>query len=364
MTDVGKDKDASLVAAVPNFNPGEEYWTENREPFQGIPGIEKTEQGRLFCTYYSGGDDEGPDNYVLLIQSEDDGKTWSRPRLVVDPPGKVRAFDPVVWIDPRQRLWLFWAQSYTKFDGRCGVWFIRCDNPDAEQLQWTEPRWIANGIMMNKPTVVSDNQWLFPTAIWADHVFATELNDIPQEKYSNVVISRDQGENFEFLGSADIPNRWFDEHMLVQKQDGRLWMLVRTVDGVGQSFSEDGGRTWGPASDTGWGGPNSRFFIRRLQSGNLLLVNHVGFTGRSHLTALLSEDDGATWPHKLLLDERTKVSYPDGVQDREGAIYITYDRDRRGDRDILMTKFWEEDIRQGAFVSKGSKEKWIIDSAR
>ena len=30
-----------------------------------------------------------------------------------------------------------------------------------------------------------------------------------------------------------------------------------------------------------------------------------------------SDDDGATWPHHLLLDERTNVSYPDAIETPE-----------------------------------------------
>lgn len=357
------DKDQSLVPVALDRQPGPQYDASHRGPFQGIPGLEKTRGGRLLCTFYAGGSDEGPDNYVLLLRSDDDGHHWSRPILAVDPPGKVRAFDPVLWIDPLGRLWLFWAQSYTKFDGRVGVWFTVCSNPDADDLQWTEPRRMANGIMMNKPTMTSAGHWLFPTAVWAEHVYATELNKLPQEQYSNVICSQDQGETFAFLGSADVKDRWFDEHMLVERRDGRLWMLVRCFNGIGQAFSADGGRTWSRSSDTGWGGPNSRFFIRRLQSGCLLLVNHVGGRGRSHLTALLSEDDGDTWPHKLLLDERDQVSYPDGVQDKEGAVYVVYDRERYGAREILHAKFFETDIRAGRFQEAGSREKAVIDKA-
>ena len=47
-------------------------------------------------------------------------------------------------------------------------------------------------------------------------------------------------------GHADVPMRSFDEHMIVQKKDGTLWMLVRTFDGLGESFSSDGGFTWTP----------------------------------------------------------------------------------------------------------------------
>ena len=48
---------------------------------------------------------------------------------------------------------------------------------------------------------------------------------------------------------------------------------------------------------------NSRFFIRRLESGNLLLVRHnpPDRKTRSHLTAYLSEDDGKSWIGGMML---------------------------------------------------------------
>jgi hypothetical protein len=116
-------------------------------------------------------------------------------------------------------------------------------------------------------------------------------------------------------------------------------MLIRTEKLLWESHSSDKGRTWTSGRPTSIATPHSRFFLRRLSSGNLLLVNHYKFTGRSHLTAQLSTDDGATWNDGLLLDERSGVSYPDGVQDKDGLIWITYDRDRGGAGEILLAKF-------------------------
>ena len=60
--------------------------------------------------------------------------------------------------------------------------------------------------------------------------------------------------------------------------------------------------------------------------------------------AFISKDDGVTWSRGLLLDQRNRVSYPDGQQTADGTIYITYDRNRTGDQEILMTHFTEDDI--------------------
>ncbi len=353
-------------------NPGKKYQTCNRE-FQGIPGIEITPKGRMWASWYAGGENEGPENFVLLVTSSDSGKNWSEPVMVIDPPGNVRAFDPNVWIDSLGKLWFFWSQSYSKknghiFDGQSGVWGIYTENPETTSPVWSEPVRFAEGIMLNKPTVLSNGEWIFPTALWKDGLGEGKLSEgLGPLSGANLSVSDDQGKTFQYRGGADIPNRWFDEHMFIEKQNGLIWSLIRTSYGIGESYSSDGGKTWSSGKDTGWGGPNSRFFIRRLQSGRLLLVNHAlnpktKKYSRNNLTAYLSDDDGESWHGALMLDERDNVSYPDGVQDENGDIWIIYDHERHRHGDILFARFREEDIVAGKCISTTASLKNLINS--
>ena len=61
------------------------------------------------------------------------------------------------------------------------------------------------------------------------------------------------------------------------------------------------------------------------------------------MTLYLSEDDGATWKYKYCIDTRSSVSYPD-VDFFGDKIYLTYDRERTGAKEILFTAFTEKDI--------------------
>ena len=121
-----RKKDITLTAAPVLTGLGEKYQADQRK-WQGIPSIEISPGGRLWAAFYTGGADEGKDNFVLLKKSDDYGKTWSDPIAAVDPPDEVRAFDQCLWFDPDGRLWLFWAQSLGGFDGRAGVFgaFVR-----------------------------------------------------------------------------------------------------------------------------------------------------------------------------------------------------------------------------------------------
>lgn len=363
------DPDLALQAPPVDSAPGPEYHSAARL-WQGIPSVERTPDGRFWATWYSGGKTEDPDNYALIVRSDDGGATWTEPVLVVDPPGQVRAFDSNLWTDPLGRLWFFWAQSETLFDGRVGVWCIRADDPSAETPAWTEPRRLCNGIMLNKPTILSSGEWLFPAALWRpsgwlkdDFPGFAAHPELDEERRSSVFVTTDNGEIFSLLGQADVPERVFDEHMVVERRDGSLWMLVRTLYGIGESTSTDRGRTWSPGRGSGLGGPCSRFFIRRLHSGRLLFVNHYDYTGRNNLTALLSDDDGYTWPHRLLLDGRSEVSYPDGFQSPDGTINIIYDRERHGAKEILLATLTEEDIIAGEPTSPVCRLQHVVNQA-
>lgn len=333
--------------------------TRDIRGFQGIPSIELASSGRLWAAWYGGGTTEDRYNHVLVATSSDQGNTWSPVRLVVDPDGDgpVRAFDPCLWHDPAGRLWLFWAQGYQGHtDERSGVWTIRTEESHSDSPTWSAPERICDGIMLNKPTVLSCGTWLLPVARWRE------------EGSAQVVCSRDRGTTWSILGRATVPqqHRNCDEHMIVERHDGSLWMLVRTTYGIGESFSIDRGKTWSQVGPSRIQHPTSRFFIRRLASGRLLLVKHGPIeekTGRSHLMAFLSRDDGQTWSGGLLLDEREGVSYPDGVEESDETIYVIYDFDRRGAKEILMARFTEQDVYEEAFVSAGSTTRSRVNKA-
>jgi hypothetical protein len=358
------EPDAALQSPTVNTAPGVFYWPERRQ-WQGIPGIERSPSGRLFATWYSGGENEGPENYVLLGTSQDDGETWFEPQAVIQPVSPVRAFDPVLWYDPFGVLWWFWSQSYGLFDGRAGVWAVHCLDASVAQPQWSRPVRLFDGIMMNKPTVLRDGTWMAPAAVWKVVLPGFDVrNEMRSLRFSNVYASKDQGTTWTLRGQADVRHRHFDEHMIIERRDGTLWMLVRTKTGIGEASSTDEGKSWSAATTDRFPGPNSRFFIRRLQSGRLLLINHVGFHGRNNLTAMLSDDDGATWYGHLLLDERSDVSYPDGTESADGTCYVIYDRERIGAKEVLLATFTESDVAVGRPVSRVCKFKGVVSKAR
>lgn len=348
------------------LKPGEQYAAAHRN-WQGVPAIERASNGRLWATWYTGGLKEDNDTYALLVTSEDDGQTWSDPVAVIDPPGMIRAWDPNLWHDPTGKLWWSWTQTCPMpgeaWDGRGGVWVATTDDATPANPTWSTPVRIADGVALNKPIVTSDDTWLWPVTLWWMFEQFTELD--PKRK-PGVIASTDQGKTWDWRGGAKmLEARVFDEPMIVELADKTLWMLLRTRSGISESFSMDGGISWSDSRPSRFASPSSRFHLRRLKSGRLLLINHLGNKEkeRTHLTAMLSEDDGNTWPHRLLLDERDVVSYPDMVEDDQGMLRIIYDRHRYVEKEVLMAKVTEADIIAGAAKSPNARLKMLINKA-
>ena len=314
-------------------------YAKDLRKFQGIPSIERTANGRLWATWYGGGEGEGPDNYIMLATSADDGQSWSDLKLVIDPP--CRASEPGLWYDPQGCLWLMWNQYPTSLcESNSAMWAIVASDSGCESPAWSHPRLVARELnSFNKPIVLSDGTWIWPTGSWY------------KPNPSRPLISHDNGRTFLRGGVITVPEgREFDEYNVVELRDGDLWLLNRTSQGMVESFSTDKGLTWTVAKPSKIKHATSRHFLTRLRSGNLLLVKHGAIDqriDRSHLMAFLSEDEGYTWSDGLLLDERKDVSYPDGVQAEDGTIYVIYDFERAGAKEILMARFTEDDIARG-----------------
>jgi predicted neuraminidase len=301
--------------------------------WQGIPSI-AVWRGRLWATWYGGGPREpSAENHVVLASRPVDEATW-RTEDIVDAPGDMRAYDPNLWVDPRGRLWHTWNQTdegvAELFDGVGGVW-ARVADEDG----WSDPQWLATGVAMNTPTIRDDGAWLLPSARW---------NQGPGEhadpRAANVFVSQDDGAHWELLGGAVVPEdeRTFDEHMVVALPDGTLWMLLRTLRGLAESFSADGGRTWTLVRPSGFGPhPSSRVWFGTLADGTIVLIGNAASMTRDGIGVRTSTDGGRTWSFPFVIDGRAGLSYPDAAQDGDGLLHVVYDRDRAGDGEIDHT---------------------------
>lgn len=334
--------------------------------FGGIPSIAVSKKnGRLWCTWYAGPSNGEDSNNFLVLATCASGGEWKEVGYYdPDGDGPIRSFDPELWISPDGVLHWTWTERKVALrevgeEERWGktieMWSeklmsIKLNAEDEPPVPGPVPRVLHNGgVMMCKPIVTKGGRLLYPLSYWRDD-FSARLYE-----------SLDGGNTLVPLGGVTLPelHREFDEHNVVELKDGTLRTYIRVRGNKAwnawQADSHDGGRTWEKAKPCPFPHTNSRFFVRRLQSGALLLVKNgpleadvraKDYVGRNDMTAYVSDDDGATWKGGLLL-HRGYCAYPDGDQAADGTIYITFDGDRFAKQEIFHMKFTEDDVRKG-----------------
>ncbi len=320
------------------YDPATRQW-------QGIPGIETvTVNGktRLWATWFTGKDKEPRVGNFAVYAFSDDGVTWTE-AVTVDFASAIidsRVFDPSLFNDGEGNIWLMWNQTNYN-DEEVSIWYAKVTNPTAalSDLRIEEPVCIGHGLKMNKPTKLKSGEWLYT---------AHDFNDIG---FTKVYSSLDKGKTWNYKGKAAVYSATFaNETALAEGKDEQgkdvlmMWNRCATNYNVSVSYSYDAGATWTEANEWKLTGPSSRINARTLDSGNVLYIHHYNTLNREKLCVSLSSDGGVTFPHRLIVDNRTGVSYPDIAFADNGDIYVVWDRNRNSTGEILYTKITEQQL--------------------
>lgn len=402
------ENDDSLYGPYMSLDVSAEQYQEENIRYGGlgrVVAVPKEGGGnRLWATTNGGGLGEGVENFTLFYYSDDNGVTWSDAVMVCD-------YDTILgrrscrfqdhnlfYNDVTGDLWLTIGGSTGWYDGRWFTYVLKIHNPGAANVQtitWDEPKLIMDkheiitGVPGSSPIRLSDGT--IAMVLWnlnyevagfaGENKQWTAPHQIP-ERYqkANLIISTDNGETFKYMGGAaidDVSGRLFDESSVYQKDmtnPNELVMVSRVRDGLVAFESHDKGVTWTQMNVNSntfnfWAdngelkGTCSNFVIRRLQSGNLLMIYHDttdGSQDRSRLMARVSTDDGATWSGGLLLCE-TGSSYPSAIQASDGTIHVVYDT---GQREIhsrmYISSFTETQVLEGDSTTEHARKPYCI----
>lgn len=316
--------------------------SEAMRAWQGCPSIAMTRGGRLYVTFMSGGIYEpDPRNCGIVMYSDNVGKSWSNPVLVLQsqPDRRLRIADPELWCDPQGRLWMFWAEcpweeglplptydqkidmendsEYHRLEAQNETWCAVCDHPDEEETEWSEPRRLFGGVMRNRPFITASGRWIFPTYLTAC-----------REQYE-IQYSDDCGNTFSSaLSASRSPGRAYDEPCIWQMDNQTIGMLVRTTPPIWKRLtSSDNGSSWSDAEPF-LECASQRPCIGNLSSGMTVMITSVHPKLRNGLKLMISDDGGTTWSRTVILDDRERVSYPEFTEGADGTLYIVYDRER------------------------------------
>jgi hypothetical protein len=344
------DSDVYIEGGILQNQDGNLKYNRSNRTWQGMPSLGKDRLGNLYAAWISGGKWEGNENYITLSLSKDKGRTWNHDKLVffVNREDSTRVMDASLFNDKFGNLYIAWAKHIEKKKVISKLWaetwYSKLKLSETSgTIAYSAPRRIAPGIMINKPfnSLITD-QMVFPIAVWYAGNPILQQPFMYKGNYDSNNLA-----DFTKVGGITMnvsKQHMIYEHMFVELKDSTFLGMTRALDGIYYSKSKDG-KIWDVGKKfTDLGATTSaRFHLAKLKSGRLIIIFNNATT-RTNMTAYLSEDDGITWPYKMIIDANNDVSYPDMIETEPGVLNIVYDYARAPMGTINFVVIKEEDI--------------------
>ena len=341
----------------------------SRQPelYHGWPTIARRQCGQLLVVC-SGGREAHvcPFGRVELMRSNDDGRTWGWPGVLLDTEiddrdsgvletaqgtilvttftslayedyelakaEKIKPGEPGAWPPERLARWRA-AHNRLPADKRkemLGEWMLRSTDGGAT---WSAPyRCPVNS--PHGPFELADGRRLYAgKELWHG------------ERRIGVCMSEDDGQSWQWLATiptreGDGPGNYHELHG-VETADGRLVVQIRNHNQQNsgetlQTESSDGGKTWSSPHAIGvWGLPSH---LLRLQDKRLLMTyghRRPPFGNQ----ARVSEDGGGTWSEPLIISgdgAGGDLGYPSTVQLKDGSLLSVWYEAMKGYRGAVL----------------------------
>lgn len=304
--------------------------------------------------------EEGPGNFTVLAYSDDNNKTVKEYGYFTYSPSHpdMHIVDPMLWLDPEDKLWLFFGVfgKNSRMDGVGGCWAVICQNPNAEFPVWGQPFRLSyfgdprHPVMVNGEWYIAVDGWRalaeYPPR-YMEHVGPHIYKLDWRNKSMSKVCQLPPNNNGQYSG--------FFETEFVQIADGRVMATNRWTagdSGVLVSFSSNL-KDWTPWINYLALAPasSSRIWLGRTPSGRLIMVWNND-TVRRTLTVGLSDDEGVTYPYRVVLEPNSagQLTYPVVDYGDNGEIFVIYDNERITKKQIHIAKLIESEVVAGTSV--------------
>lgn len=318
--------------------------------------------GDLLATWYRGSGERRSDDVEILGARLRKGSTeWGEPFPMADTPGYPDC-NPILFVAPEgDALWLFYPTILDhRWEGALLKYAVsrdfQGDGPptwDREGVFHVTPRGFVEDVEAALAAVDTSSIPVAPRLIeearnlagqeiyqrlgWMPRCHVTVLRDgrwllpLYTDTFSAglAAYSEDRGATWEvghpIFGLGNI------QPSFVEKEDGSIVAYMRDNSGsrrVAVSTSSDRGETWSAVERTEIVHPGSSVEALRLADGRWLMTWNDQGDGRHTLAVAMSEDEGATWPHKRLIETAEKGTqsfhYPSILQTSDGMIQLMY----------------------------------------
>lgn len=316
--------------------------------------------GDLLCFWFAGTWEGNSDVSIVMSRLDHGSNQWTLPVVLSHHPGWSDQ-NPVPFRAPDGQLWLFHTSQRAKQGQTTAV--IYDLTSDDEGRTWTQPRLLFTtpGSFDRQHLVVFHHEWLFPTYLSA----SKGITGNAQNDRSIVKISRDEGKTWidcEVPGSDGLVQM---DIVRLSPENLIAFFRSRYADWIYKSSSTDGCH-WAPPRPTQLPNNNASIQVARLKDGHLVMAfnNAQATTTRGRprtaprkiLSVALSVDDGKTWPWVRDVQagdepppfrpgEHSEYSYPSIIQSPDGMIQMTFTFRRET---IKYMAFPEEWIKEGS----------------
>jgi sialidase-1 len=298
----------------------------------------------------------GIDDDSNAIFSSDGGESWKRIPLFPDPAVAEKAA-----VRPERAL----------LRTREGTLVVASMNDRIKKWTWSNELFDAPGAIL--PTIVvrstdGGKTWIDLQTLHEEWTGA--IRDMIQTRDGRIIFtamklmhdpgrhavltysSDDEGKTWQASNLIDLGGQGHHggvtEPTLVELDDGRVWMLIRTNwSEFWSGYSFDGGKFWRILQPSGIPASSAPGLVKRLGSGRLILVwnrpypegeNSYPLRGgdgiwsevpvsnhRGELSIAFSEDDGQSWSNAVVVARQpdTWLSYPYVFEKSPGTLWIT-----------------------------------------
>lgn len=368
---------AMLLSACTVALEGELIFQSNDYHNHGSSIVE-TAQGDLIAVWFHGTGERQSDDVLLQGARKRKGNAeWSEPFIMADTPD-LPDCNPVLFMDPRGVLWLFWItvqdnmwggsllkyRTSTDYDGDGPPNWNWQDVIHARPVELEERflKVVDEGIEMYGDVIenfVPDmkkevekvremaKEKLYQRLGWMTRVPPIMLADgrMMLGLYSDVyncslaAFTNNWGETWSFstpIMDPDVTMLGNIQPAFAQRKDGTIMAFMRDnglPKQVRFATSEDNGHTWGQVFITGISNPGSSVDVEVLKSGNWVMICNDTLLGRHLLSAYLSGDEGATWKYSRTIEEseyeQGSFSYPSVIQADDGTLHVTHSYNRK-----------------------------------
>jgi predicted neuraminidase len=301
--------------------------------------IVETRAGTIAAAWFGGTHERHPDVEIRFARHTARG--WETPVSVangIQPDGsRLPTWNPVLFQDPHGPLLLFY-----KIGPSLQGWWGMVIASDDDGRTWSRPRRLPDGILgpiKNKPVALPDGSWLAPSSVettgdgpWKLHF--ERSTDAGRSWTATPPV--DPGPSFDAIQPSVLFLRDGTLEAVARTRQGVL----------AATRSSDGGKSWSKLFAIDLPNPNSGTDAVTLKDGRQLIVyNHSaqspdtpGKGVRYPLNIGLS-DDGVHWRNVLTLESapmKDGYAYPAVIQASDGLVHVTYTWNRQRIRHVVI----------------------------